>query len=85
VLPETGSTLQKLRELRTAAPGVAERSLSLKFVIALSAPLTQDHPADPTVVARHRQDAAAILVVNELLVRGNLPAATREVFQKLSA
>jgi hypothetical protein len=64
---------------------LAERSDGKKFVIALSAPLTQDHPADPAVVARYREDDATFLIVNELLVRGNLPAATQEVFQKLSA
>jgi hypothetical protein len=64
---------------------LAERSDGKKFVIALSAPLTQDHPADPAVVARYREDHPDIFLVNELLVRGNLAAATREVLQKLLA
>jgi hypothetical protein len=45
-----------------------------------------DHPADPSI--RQLRDKATdlqIIVVNELLVRGNLPAATREVQQRIGA
>jgi hypothetical protein len=62
-----------------------ERHDGTKFMIALSGPLTPDLPADPAVNARYRDGDATILLVNELLVRGNLPAATREVLQKLSS
>ena len=64
---------------------LAERTDGKKSVIALSAPLTPDHPADPAVLTRsQRGDSANLIVVNELLVRAHLPAAPREVLQKLS-
>jgi hypothetical protein len=53
-------------------------------VIALSGPLTTDYPADPSIGdLRDRATDLQVIVVNELLVRGNLPAATREVQQLL--
>ena len=56
-----------------------------RVVIALSGPLTTDHPAEPMVrELREKTTSVQIFVVNELLVRGNLPAATREVQQFLS-
>jgi hypothetical protein len=53
-----------------------------QFVIALSAPLAINY-ADAQEVRELQQASAEskIIVVNELLVRGNLPAATREVHQ----
>jgi len=51
-----------------------------RVVIALSGPLTTGRPADsilwPLVEC---SDGIELVVVNELLVRGNLPAATREI------
>jgi len=65
-------------------PILATTSSGERFVIALSAPLTTDHPAAPSVreVLALDTDLRPI-VVNELLVRGNLPAATREVRARL--
>lgn len=57
-----------------------------KFIVALSGPLTADHPAN-TAVAEFRANGGSIPVIveNELVVRGNLPAATRGVLQKIGA
>jgi ATP-dependent helicase YprA (DUF1998 family) len=68
------------------APILAKTSSEQQFIVALSGPLTPDHPADP-VIARYRTDGGAIPVVveNELLVRGNLPSATRSVLQRINA
>lgn len=65
-------------------PILAVRTSGEQFAIALSGPLTTDHPAEPALLAVARQsDGPALVLVNELLVRGNLPAATRDVRQRL--
>jgi len=59
---------------------IAERSDGRQFVIALAAPLTPQVAAEEEL--REHSDRLGdlrLLLVNELLVRGNLPAATREV------
>jgi ATP-dependent helicase YprA (DUF1998 family) len=62
-----------------AVSGARER-----FAIALSGPLTNDHPAVAGLLGLVEQSIdLTLIVVNELLVRGNLPAATREVRQRL--
>ena len=61
-------------------PICAVRADGKRFAIALCGPLTNDYAADPAI--RRLRDAGAdigVIVVNELLVRGNLPAATRIV------
>jgi hypothetical protein len=65
-------------------PILAVNNRGERFAIALSAPLTTDHPA-ATGVADIVQQASdlELVLVNELLVRGNLPAATRDVRQRL--
>ncbi len=66
------------------APILAETAAGHKFIIALSGPLTTDHPADPTIAEfRDSGGDIPVIVENELIVRGNLPAATRNVQQKL--
>ncbi len=67
-------------------PILATRRDGQRFVIALSGPLMADRPGDPSI-REMREDASDIqvIVINELLVRGNLPAATREVQQRLGA
>ncbi len=66
------------------APILAETTDGRNFIIALSAPLTTDHPADPNIRdLRESGSDITVIVENELLVRGNLPAATRNVQQKL--
>ena len=67
-------------------PILATRTDGQRFVIALSGPLTADHPADPSIrEMREKASDIQVIVMNELLVRGNLPAATREVQQRLGA
>lgn len=66
------------------APILATAKNGEQNVIALSAPLALNYADDAGV--RELQeifDGMRIVVVNELLVRGNLPAATREVQQRL--
>ena len=65
------------------APIVAECKGEI-FVITLSGPLTTDHPADPQIVELRDSEAQyRIIVENELVVRGNLPHATRSVYRQL--
>ena len=66
------------------APILAERTGGQQFVIALSAPLTPGHPADPLVAAALADRAISVVVENELIVRANLPAATRSVIRRLN-
>jgi hypothetical protein len=65
-------------------PILATRKGGAKFAIDVSGPLTNDLPVHPDI--RKLRDAdgeIGVIVVNELLVRGNLPAATREVQARL--
>ena len=63
---------------------LARTAAGQKFIIALSGPLTTDHPADPVVAEFRANDGnIPVIVENELIVRGNLPTATRNVRQKL--
>ena len=66
------------------APILARNTAGQMFIIALSGPLTNDHPADPAI-AEFRADSGDIPVIveNELIVRGNLPAATHDAQQKM--
>lgn len=67
------------------APILATTSAG-SFVIALSAPLTTDHPADPEIAHfRENGGEVPVIVENELIVRGNLPWVTRSVLQKIGA
>lgn len=57
-----------------------------KFIIALSGPLTNGHPADERVAdLRDNSTDYLVIVQNELEVRGNLPAVSRRVLQQLGA
>lgn len=61
-------------------PTLATRKDGKRFAIALSGPLTSGHPADGSLLELGNVvGGPELIVVNELLVRGNLPAATREV------
>lgn len=65
-------------------PILATRKDGAKSVIAITGPLTGDHPADPLIGRlREEWDPGSVILVNELLVRGNLPAATRAVEQSV--
>lgn len=61
-------------------PILAVRSDGKRFAICLSGALTGDHPTDPAIaLMRETWSEIKVIPVNELLVRGNLPAATRSV------
>ncbi|MEQ8206877.1 MAG: DUF1998 domain-containing protein [Woeseia sp.] len=65
------------------APILAEHK-GKKFVIALSGPLTSGHPADSLIgELRDSGSECTVIVENELVVRSNLPNATRNVYQQL--
>ena len=65
------------------APILAEGADGQQVVIALSAPLTPGHPADPLAAAALVNREIPVVVENELIVRANLPAATRNVIHRL--
>ncbi len=64
------------------APILAERG-GKKFIVALAAPLTSAYPADPKLAAI-KGGSVPLIVENELLARGNLPATTRSVEARLT-
>lgn len=67
-------------------PILATRAGGKRFAIALAGALTGDHPADPAIAdMREKWGEIPVIPVNELLVRGNLPAATRNVQSALGA
>ena len=66
------------------APILAEGADGQQVVIALSAPLTPGHPADPLAAAALVNREIPVVVENELIVRANLPAATRNVIHRLN-
>ena len=56
-----------------------------KFIIALSGPLTTGHPADSLIAElRDSNTEYQVIVQNELIVRGNLPNATRTVLHQMT-
>ncbi|MCY4132280.1 MAG: DUF1998 domain-containing protein [Nitrospira sp.] len=66
------------------APILAKTAAGQKFIIALSGPLTTDYPADPAIAEfLAGGNKIPVIVENELIVRGNLPAATRNVRNKI--
>ena len=70
----------------TEVPILAVSKNGKRFAIALSGPLTVDYPAESSIrELRGKGTDLQFIVVNELLVRGNLPAATREVRQLVDA
>lgn len=61
-------------------PILVTRNDGKQFAIGLSGPLTSGHPADASLLQLGKvAGVPELIVVNELLVRGNLPAATLEV------
>jgi ATP-dependent helicase YprA (DUF1998 family) len=70
---------------KVTVPILATRSTGDQFAIALTGALTNEHPADPAIARmREEWDALRVVTVNELLVRGNLPAATRGVLSQFA-
>jgi len=64
---------------KKTVPILATAEDGRQFVIALSAPLAINYPDAASVRDLQQTPESRIIVVNELVVRGNLPAATREV------
>jgi hypothetical protein len=80
--PDAQLTIKSKRKI--AVPILATAKDGKQFVIALSAPLAINRPDDASVrKLQEASDETQIIVVNELLVRCNLPAGTREVQQFL--
>ena len=65
------------------APILATTADDRRFIITLSAPLTPHHPADTSIAVLESTKGLPIIVENELVVRGNLPAATRRIMTAL--
>ena len=61
------------------APILATTEDGRRSIIALSAPLTPNHAADASIAALESTKGLPIIIENELIVRGNLPAATRHI------
>lgn len=68
----------------TTAPILATRKDGIKFVIALHGPLTPDEPPNDGLQELKEYSAALpIILVDEMVVRRNLPAATSDVIAKV--
>ena len=83
---ETDAKIATQKGEDVTVPILAVSKNGARTVIALSGPLTSDYAANESVrllLADEKSDLN-IVVVNELLVRGNLPAATREVQQQMT-
>ena len=69
---------------QVTAPILATTTDGRRAIIALSAPLTPFYPANPPIAALGSTSELQVIVENELVVRGNLPAATRRVMSELA-
>ncbi len=65
------------------APILAETARGQKFIVALSGPLTPGQPSDPTLADLGTHSLPEPIIINELLVRANLPAASQSVLQQI--
>ncbi|MBA4226228.1 MAG: DEAD/DEAH box helicase [Hyphomonas sp.] len=66
------------------APILVSMPKGKQAIVALSGPLTSDHPDDPVIRAlRDSGSDIPVVTENELVIRLNLPHATRSVRQKL--
>jgi hypothetical protein len=83
---EANATLDVPGMGEVTVPILATRGDGKRSVVAIAGPLTGEHPADP-MIGRLRETWAGgeVIPVNELLVRGNLPTATRMVEEALLA
>ena len=68
---------------KIVVPILATAKDGRQIAIALSAPLAINYPDAASIRQSQATAEVRVIVVNELLVRGNLPAATREVHQFL--
>ena len=67
------------------APILVTTGHGRRYIIVLSAPLTPHHPADAPIADLAATEQLPVIVENELIVRGNLPAATRRIMTVLNA
>ena len=77
------NALLRTQGATVTAPILATTKDDRRVIIALSAPLTPFHPADATIAVLNSTGAFPVIVENELIVRGNLPSATRRVVTAL--
>lgn len=76
----------KVNSKNLLVPIMATDGRGRKFAIALSSGLSSERPADQTLVAlADDKSKVPLILVNELLVRGNLGAATRKVLQDIES
>jgi ATP-dependent helicase YprA (DUF1998 family) len=67
------------------APILATAKHGRRFAISLSGPLTAEYPFDACLKeAVKKSHNTKLIVINELIIRGNLPYATRDVCQQLA-
>ncbi len=69
--------------LHITAPILATTTDGRQTIIALSAPLTPLYTADSSIRIPESTVGPPVIIENELLVRGNLPSATRRILSKL--
>jgi hypothetical protein len=63
---------------------LATNSSNERFVIGIHGPLTPDEPADPGLRELKEFSAATpVILVDELVIRRNLPAATATLIDRL--
>ena len=67
-----------------AVPILATKTDGQRFVIALSDPLTPNRPADDAIENLRSSGQFPVIVENELLIRGDLPTATRRVLDAMN-
>ena len=65
------------------APILVSKSDKEHFVVGLHNPLTPDQPSDPVLSELKEYTAIPVTLVDELVVRRNLPSATTEVLEWL--
>ncbi len=65
------------------APILATTKAGRQVIVALSAPLTPLHPVNASIADSGSTGRLPVILENELVVRGNLPAATRRVLTAL--
>jgi ATP-dependent helicase YprA (DUF1998 family) len=79
-----GNVRLQVGERQVVAPILAQTASGQRFVIALSGPLSSDDPADAALKVLRKGDLGLELILkNELLVRGNVAAATRDIVQRI--
>ncbi len=75
-----------LRNKNITVPILAETVSGQKFIVALSGALTPRRVADPKLaILPGRNGPIQTILQNELLIRSNLPTATRSVLDKIDA